>query len=124
MKRFIAFFSLASILMLTSCESLTDYSGVYSGDLYAELTVGGQTTTTQVPVSWNVTREGGKYYLDGSELSGSGTSYSYSESDGSGGTFTVEIDFTDGNTMTLEYTYEVDLGFDVYKYRYYGTFTK
>lgn len=123
MKRFIAFFSLASVLMLTSCEVLTDYSGVYSGDLYLEMTVGGQTTTTQVPMSWEVTREGGMYYLDGAELTGSGTSYSYTESDG-GVTFTIDIDFTDANTMTLEYTYEVNLGVDLYEYRYYGTFTK
>ena len=123
MKKFFTFLSLSSVMMFTSCELLTDYSGVYSGDLYLEMTVGGQTTTTNVPMSWNVTREGGKYYLDGTELSGSGSSYSYTESDG-GTTFTVDIDFTDSNTMTIDYTYEVNLVVDVYRYRYYGTFTK
>lgn len=123
MKRFIAFFSLASVLMLTSCELLTDYSGVYSGDLYVEMTVAGQTTTTQTPYDWTVTRENGKYYLDGIELTGSGSSYSYTESDG-GATFTVDIDFTDANTMTLDYTYDINMGVATYTYRYYGTFTK
>ena len=124
MKKFFTFLSLASVMMFTSCETLTDYSGSYSGDLYLEMTVGGQTTTSSVPMTWTVTKEGGKYYLDGTELTGSGSSYTYTESDGGGTTFTIDIDFTDSNTMTLEYTYEVNLGVDVYRYRYYGTFTK
>ena len=123
MKKLFTFLSLSSVIIFTRCELLTYYSWVYYGDLYLEMTVGGQTTTTIIPMSWNVTREGGKYYLDGTELSGSGSSYSYTESDG-GTTFTVDIDFTDSNTMTLDYTYEVDLVVDVYRYRYYGTFTK
>ena len=115
--RVIAF--ITASLVFTSCELLVDYSGSYSGTVDVSVTVMGNTTTSQSPLSVVVTKESGIYYFDGVPLEGAGSSYSYTESD-----YIVNLEFT-STSLSMAYDYEIDLGGGMlYEYVISGTLDK
>lgn len=107
-------------LTITSCDTLVDYSGTYYGTADLELTIGGVSSgTTPTAITAVVTRENGTYYVDGWEMTGSGSNYSATVSE-AGITYDLTVKFASAS-MDYDLSYTQDLAGTEYVYSISGT---